>query len=100
MCTFEELGPSPRLYRFALAETVLHQSAQLGFWVSPGNVFGQVEAAIMVCFGVRQKFESEDGNEGVVPLAENSWIRLLAGSLPKRSLGWALHFPAFSVQAY
>ena len=41
-----------RLYRFSLAETVLHQSAQVGFLdVSAGYVLGQVVGlAIRVYF--------------------------------------------------
>lgn len=45
-------------YRFALAETVLHQSVLLGFLcVSAGNVFWQVGCPITDYFWVRQMFE-------------------------------------------
>lgn len=46
-----------RLYKFAMLETVLHQSTQFGcLCVSADNIFGQVGLAIMIRFGVKQLF--------------------------------------------
>ena len=51
---FSEGVSSSRLYRFPLAETVLHQSVQFGFLdVSAGKVLGRKGLAIRVYFGVR-----------------------------------------------
>ena len=45
---------SSRLYRFTLAEIVLHQLAQFGLLdVCAGNALGQVGLAIRVYFGAR-----------------------------------------------
>ena len=44
ICTFEKSGSSSSLYILALAETVLHQSAQFGFL---DLVLGQVGHAIV-----------------------------------------------------
>lgn len=47
-----------QLYRFALAEIVLHQSAQCGFLgVSADNSFGKVGSAMMVYFWMTQLFK-------------------------------------------
>ena len=52
------MGSSSRLYKLALAETVLHWSAQFVFLgMSAGNVLGQVELVIVVYFGARQMTE-------------------------------------------
>ena len=61
---------SSRLCRFALAETILHQSAHFGFlYVSAGDALGQVRLACMVYFGVGSK--NGHGREDA-PLDENS----------------------------
>lgn len=58
---------SSRIYSFALAQAVLHQSTQLVFLnVSAGEVLGQVKLAIGISFGVKSLPElCHHGVEGV-----------------------------------
>lgn len=51
MSTFDCLLPHPDFKKFALAEIVLHKSAQFGVLDVPtGNVLGSVGPAIVVYF--------------------------------------------------
>ena len=69
---------SSGLYRFALADIVLHEWAQLGVLNgSDGRIFGLMRLAIRVYFWARPL--SELWSLWRVLLAETSWIEVLAG---------------------
>lgn len=83
---------SCRFYRFALEDIVPHQSAHFGLLnMSYGNVPGQVEPDIMVCFGAGQLFEPWGQGWRDLPLAKNSWIWLLAWFSTQVKLWDGLH---------
>lgn len=89
------LVTSSRLYRFALSEIVFHQYTHLGVLdMSAGNVLGQVELAIRVCFRIRPCLGCVVRER--VPLAENSSIKPLAW-FPAQESVWCLFIlPMFS----
>ena len=90
-----------QIYRFALAETVFHQSAQLHFLgVSEGDVLGQMEPAISVSLELRQWFEFWGWGRG----RASAWRHLdptagLSSSLAE-AVEWVLQLPGFSGQIY
>lgn len=43
---------------------------------------------------------SEDRDDRDVLLVENSWLGLLADSLPSEAIGWSPKLPGFSSQVY
>ena len=83
------IRPSSRLYRFALAKIILHQSGQFGFLdVSAGNILGQVGP---VTRWARQRFELLELRYGVGLWPENSWTGLLAWFPTQMRLHYGLH---------
>lgn len=69
--------PSSRLYRFTLAENVLHQSSVWFLDPSANNVLGQWGLLLGSLLG-RSRWLSAEIEQGWVLQAENSWVGLLA----------------------